>query len=378
MKKQNSILLATSIDALGLARLPSVFAKGGIAVTVACGAGLAITKSRFVANHVRTGRAPQQVREGLEEHISRFPDLYDRVVIADEPVIRAFLGSPATPALSALAPLLADPEHLTWSLSKVSFTAGAEKAGIPIPAFRVLDGREDLSESSWATLPFVAKGEESMSGSGVRLIHTRAEVEDARISMSSGPIIVQDYVRGQVGATAVLFGKGKPLCWFSYFLRDNWPNPLASASTLELCWHPQVEPVVNQLGALTGFDGLCGIDWILDPRTNNLLVLEMNMRPTPGIYLAHHAGVSFSSALADWMQHGELIQKPMEKPQHSCRLFPQHLHWAIDRRDPLGFLRTFEGAPWQDPQLLLAQTRRVLTHYAPMSLRNGLRSAATR
>lgn len=371
---KNRILLATSIDVVGLPRLPEVFANGGIEVTVASGAGLAITRSRFVSKHIRTERSPEQVREGLEDHVTRFANQYDRVIIADEPLLRTFLSRPAASQLSALAPMLADPEHLVRCLSKVSFTVDAQQAGIPVPRFHILAGPEHLSESSWPSFPFVAKSEESMSGSGVRLIHSASELHQAKTSMGPGPIVVQEFISGQVGATSALFSNGKPLCWFSYYLRDNWPNPLAAASTLEFCWHPQVETMLNQLGSLTGFDGLCGVDWVLDSRTGDLLVLEMNMRPTPGIYLSHHAGVSFSAALAAWVRREDSVQKPRETQGQSCRMFPQHLHWAIDKRNLLRFLSTFGGAPWRDPALLLAQTRRVLTHYAPTSLRGNMNS----
>ncbi len=378
MTKRNSVLIATSLDAPGLARLPEMFAKGAVEVTVATGDGFAISSSRFVSHRIRTGRSPEEVRQGLEDHLGLLPTRYDRVVIADEPLIRTFLDRPAAPALAVLAPMLADSARLARTMSKISFTIDAGHIGIPVPAFKVLAGLDDLNESCWPTRPFVAKGEESMSGSGVRVIHTAADLQQAKMSLGAGPILVQEFVPGRVGATSALFSKGKPLCWCSFYLRDNWPNALAAASTLEFCWRPQAEIMLNQLGSLTGFDGLCGVDWVIDPKTNNMLVLEMNMRPTPGLHLAHRVGVSFSSALSSWVRGEDRTQKPVEKPSQSCRMFPQHLFRAIDHRDPLGFLLTFQSAPWQDPALLVAQTRRVLTHYAPKSLRASMRSAMGR
>jgi hypothetical protein len=119
----HNVLLAVSIDSVGVGRLPQVLAAGGCHVTVVSGRGLAVTASRYVAKHIATGRSPSDVRQGLEQHVEQFPDLYPWVLIADEPLLRTFLSSPAAPALARLAPLTGNPLQLARILSKVSFTA---------------------------------------------------------------------------------------------------------------------------------------------------------------------------------------------------------------------------------------------------------------
>ena len=56
------ILLAVSIDAVGVARLPQVLAAAGCQVTVMSCRGLAIAASRFVSKHIVTGASTAEVR----------------------------------------------------------------------------------------------------------------------------------------------------------------------------------------------------------------------------------------------------------------------------------------------------------------------------
>jgi hypothetical protein len=374
-KTAHKVLIALSIDALGAARFPQVMAAAGCEVTVVCGRGLAITSSRFVKEHIRTGRSPREVRAGLESHVAQYPDRYSWVIIADEPLLRAFLDSPAIAPLAKLAPLTGDPERLAHFLSKVSFSQDAQGAGIPVPRFRVLAEPDDRPRGTWRGTPTVAKAEESLSGSGVRIIQSAEELADVNATMTARPMLFQEYKSGQVGATAALFVHGKPKCWFSYLLRRNWPNPLAAASALEMYWHPEIEPTLIRLGEMTQFHGFCGLDWVLDESTGTPFILEMNPRPTPGLYVSQLAGVNFSAAVADWLEGGNTIQRPLETASAMHRMFPQNLFRSIDDNDAVEFIRTFADAPWTDPKLFLSHMRRVLTHYLPQSWRHSLKRA---
>jgi hypothetical protein len=374
-KTNHKVLLGISIDALGAARFPQVMAAAGCDVTVVCGPGLAVTSSRHVKKHVRTGRSPREVRLGLENHVAQHPDLYSLVVIGDEPLLRTFLDSPAIPQLARLAPLTADPEKLAHFLSKVYFSQAAQEAGIPVPRFRVLAEAEDRPRGTWRGTPTVAKAEESLSGSGVRIIQSAQELADVNASMTERPMLFQEYKTGQVGATSALFDHGIPKCWFSYLLRQNWPNPLAAASALEMFWHPEIEPTLVRFGKMTGFHGFCGLDWVLDESTGTPFILEMNPRPTPGLYVSQLAGVDFSAAIADWLDGVDSVQQPSETASGLRRMFPQNLFRSIDDRDPIEFVRTFTDAPFADPKLMLSYMRRVITHYLPISWRNNFKRA---
>ena len=51
------------------------------------------------------------------------------------------------------------------------------------------------------------------------------------------------------------------------------------------------------------------------------------------------AGVNFSAAVADWLEGGNTIQRPLETASAMHRMFPQNLFRSID--DPVGAVRRF-------------------------------------
>ena len=370
MRTRKRILIGVSIDAVATAALPELFAGANADVTVVSPAGLAITASRYVQHHVAAGRSPAEVREAMESCLNTSPDCYDYVLAADEPLLLAFVDRPASPAIARLNPGLGDPSQLSRLLSKIEFSRRAEQAGLPVPAWRVLGSVGELTPETWDGIPFVIKEDRSMSGSGVHVVRSQADLDRARATVSQ-PFLMQQFVAGRVGASAVLYRNGEPACWFSYYLCRNWPNPEAAASAIEVCSAPELESMIRAIGTMTGFDGLCGIDWVMDPRSGKPLALEINPRPTPGMAAAAVAGVSFEEAVADMLEGVSRVQRPLERSGAFYRKFPQHLHWAIEAGRPWEFLRTFANARWRDPMLVCSQVRRVLTHYLPLSLRQS-------
>jgi len=367
------ILIAISIDSVGAARLPQLFAAAGCRVTVVSGAGLAITASKYVQDHIVTERPTESVRAGLEEHLSYFPARYEQVIIADEPLLRTFTVRPATPLLARLAPVTADAEKLAMMLSKVTFSQTALAAGLPTPEFRVLPAAGDLQRELWGGKPFVIKTEESLSGSGVHVIRSAGDLEQAKALLQSVPLLIQQYIPGRVGATAVYFQNGEPKCWFSYYLCRNWPNANSASSAIQVVWRKDIHPILQKLGDMTGYTGLCGLDWVLDPATGKALVLEINPRPTPGLHASHLAQVCFAEAISQSLDGKALFQPAAKCSSRMYRLFPQNLFRSIDDRDLREFLRTWQDAPWRDPKLLLSQLRRTITHYLPISLRHRIK-----
>lgn len=372
MTTQSKVLLALSIDAVGVGRLPEVLAEAGCEVTVISGAGLAVTNSRFVSHHIWTGYTPHEVRRGLEEHLSGNPNKYARVILGDEPLLDTVLHPADTATVATNVPLPAEPEVLRRVISKISFSEDAERFGISAPGFRTLLNQDDLARVAWSGQPFVLKAAVSLSGSGVRIIRNAAELAYAK-EVWNGPYILQDFVQGKLAATAILYDRGVPTCWFTYLMCRNWPNAQASSSALQPHWHPEIESGVVKLGEMTGFDGLCGVDWVIDEVSGRPYMLEMNARPIPGMRFAQFSGVSFPKAIADWISGRRNVQKPNESTSRLYRMFPQNLFRAIDDHDPVEFVRTFADAPWKDPKLLLAQGRRVASHYLPESLRARFR-----
>ncbi|MDZ4799866.1 MAG: hypothetical protein SGI92_17040 [Bryobacteraceae bacterium] len=365
-------LLCLSLDAVGAARLPELVARAGFSTDLVGSRRLAAASSGFVRQIIPADTNGPSVREAVEKHLAESEETYS-FLLSDEPFLRTFLDRAASPATARLLPVTADPQGFARLLSKVDFTVDAEVAGVPVPRFRILPDGRDLERERWTGVPFVVKSAESLAGSGVRLVRSESDLLSAKQAGFTGPLIVQEYVQGRLGATAVLYRRGVPQCWYSYWLLRNWPNPLAAASAFELFWDPQIEPFITKLGALSGFDGLCGVDWMWNSELNRIQLIEMNIRPTPGLYLGRHAGVSFDKALAAWAAGRELIQRPVQTSGQVLRLWPQNLYPAVEGGEPMEFIRAFSSAPWSDPGLMVSQFRRVVTHFLPTGLRSALR-----
>lgn len=372
------VLLAVSIDAVGGARLPQLFSNAGCEVAVVGPRGLAITSSRHVKQHIVTDRPPTAVRFGLEAEAVSNSSRYALAVICDEPLLRMFTERAACAELARIAPVVADADRISRILSKVRFSQDAHKAGIAVPPFRVLESAEQKPRQTWRGVTTVAKAEQSLSGSGVRVIQSEQELQEANAMFKERPMLFQQYSGERVGATAVLFSHGKPQCWYSYLLRRNWPTPLASASALEPFSHAAIRPMLDKIGGMTQFHGLCGIDWVLDEKDGTPLVLEMNPRPTPGMHITSFAGARFSAALKGWLNGDTSAPEPAPTAgvDGLYRLFPQNLYRSIDSREFGEFALTWADAPFSDPRLLLSQVRRVATHYLPQSVRGFLKSRA--
>ncbi len=300
------------------------------------------------------------------------------MLIVDEPPQRTFLERPPSDALARLDPVVGNPVILGRMLSKLAFHDDATRHGIPVPSARILPQAGQLGPDDWQGMPFMLKLDETMSGSGVHIIRSAADLNRV-CGLITGPVLQQDFVPGRVGATAVVFHHGRPTCWFSYFLERCWPTAVASASAITITYRADIEEILIKLGEMTQFHGICGIDWVSDPATGKTLVLELNPRPTPGLTAGGLAGVSFPRAIAGLLAGGSgAVQRPLEQEQPLFRLFPQNLYWAIDEKRPLEFLRTWANAPWNDPGLVLSQSRRVFTHFLLKGLRESLRNLRKR
>jgi glutathione synthase/RimK-type ligase-like ATP-grasp enzyme len=372
-----NVLLCASKEFLGASRLPRLFAAAGCSVAVLSRDWLSMNSSRYVGQRIRTAWSPEDVRHGLEEHIAKFLDKYDLIVLTDEPLMRTFLDRPASPELASRLPLVADSTRLEQMLSKAKSSEKMRAAGIPVPDFRVVRGRNETIRKEWRE-PFVVKMDESFNGLGVRIVKSAEEQSALDEVLEARPIVLQRYVAGPVGTTSVLYEHGVPKCWFSCLVRRTWPSAVSASTALQPFWRSEIESILTRLGEITGFHGLCGVDWVVDARRGSLYVLEMNARPTPGLHVSPIAGVCFSRAIAEMLNGNASVQRPADTPGGLYRLFPQNLFPAIADRNFSEFLRTWQDAPWTDPMLLLHQFRFVAMRQLPPQWQAELGHAARR
>ncbi len=367
------VLLLLSIDGTGATRLPQLLSKAGFRVILLAPGRMAAHRSRYVSEHMYAPNSPANVISVAKEIVGAKPKEYDFVLFGDEPVLWAAVDDPGV--LADRLPFPNTPDLVEVLTSKNRFLVESRAHGLTVPRFEISnDVNEVPAIAERVGFPLVVKRTRGLAGSGLIFAVDRASLE-AQINYQDEDMsfAVQEAIPGPCGSTSVLYDHGRPVCWFSYFMRRTWPNRFASACVAEIYDHADVELLARGIGEITTFDGLGGIDWIQDERTGRLVMLEFNPRPTPVYHLGPHAGVDFARAIADWRSGTASSQRP-ERNGKWVQLFPQNLYRATDDRDGIEFLRSFGDAPWGDPALMLAHLRRFATHYLPQNVRQKVKN----
>ncbi len=374
------VLIAVLADAIGATRLPRLFHDAGCRVTVYCPAHFAIRYSRYAHRHIPAPEDPEEFVATLGRHFAAEGECYQWAGAGEETSLRAIMAYKGHENwASRIMPVSDNPDSLALITSKVELLSHAESFGIRIPAQQRFDSIAAVeAAASRLSYPLVVKLPESMAASGVRFVGSREELcqqkwEDEAAQV---PVIIQDFVTGENGSTEVLFEHGRPVCWLSSFHREFWPNFLAASCVRELVDLPEIEELLQKVGSMTGFHGLAGIDWIRNPVNQMLYFIELNPRPTPCYHLGSRVGVDFSRALREWVKGDPVnVQRPRApKPRQALVYqFPQYCYRAIDDRAFHLLVRVLPDVPRNDPNLVAALLRRVMTHNLPKSMRGFLR-----
>lgn len=385
-KGQPKVLLISTSPSFSPARLAMALAKSGCIPEAVCPRRHPLRRTQAVRNvhayHPLTPlrsilkameRAePDLVIPGDDLSATNLHELYQRVSgkvdssIAQ--LIESSLGAPASlPLLYARAAFL----HL----------AGDE--GIRVPKTTMISGLEELRKwSAAAGFPAVLKADGTSGGDGVKIVHSLEEAELAFHSLSSPPLLAkalkrafldqdmallwpslrrrryvvsaQTFVVGHEATSAVACWKGQVLAsvQFAVLNKQDAGGPstvLRSIENLEMS--AAAERVTRRLA----LSGLHGFDFILEDKTGDAFLIEINPRATQVGHLALGPGHDLPSALrAAWA--GESIpETPKVTDEDTIALFPQE--WL---RNPAStFLRSgYHDVPWEEPDLVLAGIER--------------------
>jgi predicted ATP-grasp superfamily ATP-dependent carboligase len=355
------VLIVNSQNWLGLARLPRTLSKASCRITVLGIPGGAILRSRFVDHHIPTPRPLPELMDGLRRHLDENSGRYRWVIFGDEP---ALLEASQPQYRGWVGPLLPCTETLRMVLSKAPFAEACVQSGIPIPRTHICRGWNEIQAAAADVgYPFMLKDPEAASGAGVRKMRSPDELQAAcRDGQGPRTLLVQQFLEGKVGASEVLFDRGRLVCWFASYVMKNWPGDFGPSSARELADHPAMDSILEKIGGMTGFHGFCGVDWIRDPRDDSLRVLELNPRPTPCYHLGPLAGVDFARSVTAMLAGDRVLQRPRlpGTRRRLVYLFPQHLTRCIESGDLEGLSRWLPGmaihdVPWDDPVMLARQ-----------------------
>jgi hypothetical protein len=301
------------------------------------------------------------------------------VIVADDALLGALLRIPNPWWLRPWFPVAPGSTAAAFIGSKIAFTDGCRDLGLPVPAYRrVASADEAVAAATAFGFPAIGKTGHGFGGNAVRRLADAADVRRWWTQVRGGAL-VQRFVHGRYATTEILYARGRVLAYVTSLRTDYWPTPLSAATTREVIDLPQMRPIVERLGAHTGFDGLCGIDFIIDENGDPLLS-ELNARPTPGYGVRPDVTALFADAVRDRL--AGTVREPATVTRSSGPMhhFPESLSYAATQRTVdavFGALESLRRAPLDEPRLAWAYAARALRDGTRMRDRSRLQEAPT-
>lgn len=368
MARRFDVLLAAAADWRNASRLPYTLREAGCRVTLMCSRSHLAWATRYADLRIDAPADVAAFTEFFERHLGGHS--YDWVIIADDPLLYALAERTTERQLDAVFPVDLHDGAARFVTSKSGFVEGCARAGLRVPRFRTCaDVTAALDAAGEFGYPVVMKADLSSAGDGVRVADDRAALVAAYAELSDGkPVSLQAFVHGQVGMTEILYRRGEPICYASWYKTRCWPTGLGGSSVRQAVDHPDVLPVITKLGALARMHGLASVDWIHEKTPDALTLIEFNARPSSAMHLRHGGRTSLFARGIRTMLEGAPSSPPLAAQAGGAlvRLFPQNLFQVVSEKDVAGMLawlpglRSSEDFPWHDPSLLARFAWRVV------------------
>ncbi|BCM91574.1 hypothetical protein IAD21_03449 [Abditibacteriota bacterium] len=347
---------------MAVCRLPKILARAGCRVNLLSFEGSLASSSRHLVRHVSIAKSENSpFAQELCAHLEDRPYFYQWIIIGDDVTFYELAAQADKSWLKEWFPVEPGSDAVELCSSKASFVGLCDEIGISIPRSRVCHNLVQVRDAADAFVyPLVLKKAYGCAGKAVRRVDSAHNLEPAYCELAGEqPLVVQQFVDGLVGSTAVLFDRGTPAAWISAYKHLSWPTPFSPSCQRRFMLHDDIPSICQKLGKRLGFHGLCGFDWIHRPQDDSLCVLEFNMRPTPLLHLGHHCAVDFGYG-ARAMLDGHSLLQPPQKADINDRIlymFPQDLYRSLAEVDWRGLLRWFPGAalhdiPWDEPRMM--------------------------
>jgi predicted ATP-grasp superfamily ATP-dependent carboligase len=355
----------------GLPRLPKLIRAAGARVTIFAPPNSRLWKASYIDERVPAPTTEGNFSAALREHLARAGDRYTWVLVGDENAVVELATQKDTSWLTGWFPVEPTAEKLDLVTSKAAFTVDATAQGVAMPASQVCNSLEEAKTAAARIgFPVMIKAARGFAGNGVRkatcLAELVAEFDDLQHRV---PVVVQKFEVGRVGSTQVLFDHGRLACWASSYKLAVFPEPFGPSSARELMVHRDMEDTLKRIGRTTGFNGLCGVDWLHRTSDDALLVLEFNPRPAPVVHLGYLSGADFSAGINAMLAGRPETRPPVDVGAREIYLFPQHLVRCITGRYWADLLHWLPGVaytdiPWDQPRLLASQSVMLLHRLA--------------
>jgi hypothetical protein len=161
---------------------------------------------------------------------------------------------------------------------------------------------------------------------------------------------VQAFVAGHEATSTIVCWKGDVLASLHFEVLRKC-SAAGHATVVRLIDNAEISTAVEKVVRRMGLSGLCGFDFMLEVRTGDAYLIEINPRSTQVGHITLGAGLDLPAALYGAVsgQPGKVSSRVTEND--TIALFPHE--WA---RDPQSeFLRTgYHDVPWDVPELVHA------------------------
>ncbi|MFZ3332323.1 MAG: ATP-grasp domain-containing protein [Candidatus Acidiferrales bacterium] len=291
-------------------------------------------------------------------------------------------GSAGTRICGLIERSLGAPESFPVLGARAKLMALAENEGIRVPKTEVIPNGDGLKKwIAQAGLPTVLKADGSSGGDGVRVARTLEDAERGFRELQAPPLLAraakralidgdrtlvwpslgrrrsivnaQAFVAGREANSAVACWKGEVLASL-HFEVINKVGASGHATVLRLIENADMSSAAVKIARRLNLSGVYGLDFMLEQRTGEAYLIEINPRSTQVGHLTLGLGRDIPAALYSAISQRPV--RPAEKVTNddTIALFPQE--WI---RDPAStFLQSaYHDVPWDKPDLIRACVR---------------------
>jgi predicted ATP-grasp superfamily ATP-dependent carboligase len=192
------------------------------------------------------------------------------------------------------------PENTCYQVAADKFQTCqlAERAGVDYPATYMPRTRLELGElAAQITYPVVIKPRKSSGSRGIRVVTNEAELLDQYelIHQSFPSPMIQEYIPlGDRYDVCLLYDQKHELkCSFVQKEIRHFPVEMGPSTVQESIDFPELVLTSQQLVAELNWVGIIEIEYMMDPRTGCLKLMEMNPRFWSSLELSIRCGIDF-------------------------------------------------------------------------------------